>query len=414
MKSIKFPWILSFNLLFIFMFGCKREEIILHGEISGIVTDSLTGQPLQSIPVILNPINDTTYTSGEGEYLFKSLTPEDYTIEVSTDPYIKVIKNIEVFSTNISSVNIALQKRPYPEMSDWYLDFGFDSTLNFFTIKNMGSGTLKYSLFQNQDWISVSPDKSEVSTETDTIRVRINRNGLSKKKHIGIIEAVFLAGSDDIRKNIQIYLNGFLDIRDTAYYDLVTIGTQTWMGENLNVGKQVNQSLNQSDNEDIEKYCYEDNNANCEIYGGLYQWAEAMQYNPSDAKPIGTTQGICPDGWHIPTIDEWGTLRTFIQNDNYHYGNTAWPIKEVGTVHWNPPNSGTDEYGFTALPSGFRVGDGFMAKGDWTIWWTSTLYPDFTTYYTVQIHNNDSPWYVWGAVDFNGYPVRCIKDSPEK
>jgi uncharacterized protein (TIGR02145 family) len=413
MKSLKFTWIFGCSLICILMFGCKREEIILHGEISGIVTDSLTGQPLQSIPVILNPINDTTYTSGEGEYLFKSLTPKDYTIEVSTDPYIKVIRNTQVSSAKISPVNIALQKRPYPEVSPWYLDFGFDSTLSFFTIKNIGSGTLKYSLFPNQDWISVSPDKSEVTTETDTIRVRINRNGLSKKKHIGIVEALFLTGSDDIRVNVHIYLNGFLDIRDTTYYDLVTIGTQTWMGENLNYGKQVNHSWDQLDNEDIEKYCYEDNNANCEIYGGLYQWSEAMDYNPSDDQAIGTTQGICPDGWHIPTIVEWLTLKSFIHNDNYHYANTAWPLKEAGTVHWNPPNDGTDEYGFTALPAGFRVGDGFMTKGDWTIWWTSTGIPG-ADIWSMQIRNNETSISNWLVLEFNGYSVRCIKDSPKK
>jgi uncharacterized protein (TIGR02145 family) len=400
-------------LLYLFLYCCKPEEIILHGEISGLVTDSLTSQPLQLIPVVLNPLNDTTNTSSEGKYLFKSLIPGDYKIEVSADPYVKIIRNTQVTSATISPVNIALQKRPYPEVSDWYLDFGFDSTLNFFTIKNRGSGTLKYSLFPNQDWISVSPDKGEVTTKTDTIRVRINRNGLSKNKHIGIIEAVFLAGSDDIRVNIHIYLNGFLDIRDTTYYDLVKIGTQTWMGENLNIGKQVNHSWNQSDNEDIEKYCYDDNKSNCEIYGGLYQWAEAMQYYPSDPAEVGTTQGICPDGWHIPTISEWQTLRTFIYNDNYHYANTAWPLKEAGTVHWNPPNDGTDEYGFKALPAGFRVGDGFMTKGEWTIWWTSTLDAG-SDIWSMQIRNNETDLKIpLTMFESNGSSVRCIKDPPK-
>ena len=67
MKSLKVTWFLSCSLIGILIFGCKPEEIILHGEIRGIVTDSLTSQALQSIPVILNPINDTTNTSIEGK-----------------------------------------------------------------------------------------------------------------------------------------------------------------------------------------------------------------------------------------------------------------------------------------------------------------------------------------------------------
>ena len=211
------------------------------------------------------------------------------------------------------------------------------------------------------------------------------------------------------------YLNGFLDIRDTTYYDLVTIGTQTWMGENLNVGQQVNQSFDQRDNGVIEKYCYDNNISNCEIYGGLYQWTEAMQYNPSDAKPIGTTQGICPDGWHIPTIDEWYTLKDYIYHDNNHYANTAWPLKEAGTAHWNPPNDGTDEYGFTALPAGFwsEQLQIFMTEGDWTIWWTSTVIPG-SDIRSMDIHDNYYDFFPNSLFFLNGSSVRCIKDSPRK
>jgi uncharacterized protein (TIGR02145 family) len=79
-------------------------------------------------------------------------------------------------------------------------------------------------------------------------------------------------------------------------YNTVAIGNQCWLKENLDVGTQINGSLEQTNNSLIEKYCYGDLAANCTTYGGLYQWNEAMQYVTTPG-----TQGICPIGWHLPT-----------------------------------------------------------------------------------------------------------------
>ncbi len=55
----------------------------------------------------------------------------------------------------------------------------------------------------------------------------------------------------------------------------------------------------------IEKYCYDDNPANCDEYGGLYNWNEMMMYEPGG-------KGICPDGWHIPSDYEWENLCAYM------------------------------------------------------------------------------------------------------
>jgi hypothetical protein len=70
MKSVL---ILVFCIIVTISISCKPEEIILHGEISGFITDTTNSQPLKAVPVKLNPVNDTTSTSGDGKYLFKSL-----------------------------------------------------------------------------------------------------------------------------------------------------------------------------------------------------------------------------------------------------------------------------------------------------------------------------------------------------
>ena len=96
------------------------------------------------------------------------------------------------------------------------------------------------------------------------------------------------------------------DIRDGKTYPTVQLGTQCWMRTNLNYGSSIAGTLSQSDNCQVEKYCYADDASNCTVYGGLYQWDELMQYQTT--VPL---QGLCPPGWHIPSQGEWMVLFTF-------------------------------------------------------------------------------------------------------
>jgi hypothetical protein len=91
-----------------------------------------------------------------------------------------------------------------------------------------------------------------------------------------------------------------VDGRDSKIYNTVLIGTQCWFAQNLNIGIQVNGAVNQTNNATIEKYCYSDNDANCLVYGGLYQWDEYMNYTSSSNSNSSGRQGICPIGWHVP------------------------------------------------------------------------------------------------------------------
>ncbi len=90
-------------------------------------------------------------------------------------------------------------------------------------------------------------------------------------------------------------------------YHTIQIGTQCLMRENLNIGTMVAGISEQTNDSILEKYCYNDDTANCAIYGGLYQWAEMMQYTTTPG-----AQGICPAGWHIPISAEWDTLVSFL------------------------------------------------------------------------------------------------------
>ena len=148
---------------------------------------------------------------------------------------------------------------------------------------------------------------------------------------------------------------------DENYYRIVTIGTQTWMAENLNTGEILYPNIGyetvgveQTDNGIIEKYCYDNDDRNCDSLGGLYIWKEMMDYTPSDTGIIGTTQGICPAGWHIPTFTEWETLFEYIGESEAGKALKSKGNLQDGTGVWEyfQGTEGIDQFGFTVLPAG--------------------------------------------------------------
>jgi uncharacterized protein (TIGR02145 family) len=171
----------------------------------------------------------------------------------------------------------------------------------------------------------------------------------------------------------------FTDPRDGKQYSTIKIGDQCWMAENLNIGERIDASVEQTDNGIIEKYCYDNDPANCDNLGGLYQWNEMMQYST-----VQGSKGICPDGWRLPTDNEWKVLEGNADSQ-YPVGDPEWDgtgfrgsdvggnLKQVGTSNWQAPNAGaTNSSGFTALPGGHSAGSDFNYKGQMAWFWTST------------------------------------------
>ncbi len=194
----------------------------------------------------------------------------------------------------------------------------------------------------------------------------------------------------------------FTDSRDGQTYNTVQIGTQCWMAENLNIGTMINGSEEMTDNSVIEKYCYDNNTANCDEYGGLYQWNEMMQYTT-----IAGVRGICPSGWYLPTDEEWTTLTDFLGGESVAGGK----MKEAGTVHWSSPNAGaTNESGFTCLPGGNRNPDhSFSYLTLYTNFWLSSEYSGSNAWIR-GLHYNSSIVSPYNYTKFSGFSVRCLKD----
>lgn len=208
-------------------------------------------------------------------------------------------------------------------------------------------------------------------------------------------------------------------------YNTLQIGAQCWLKENLNVGTRISVSQDQTNNSVIEKYCYNDVESNCDIYGGLYQWAEMVQYLNGASNtaswsptPSGNVTGICPPGWHVPTDAEYCTMTQLLDagvncTSNGASGTTAGgKMKETGTTHWTTPNTGaTNESGFTGLPAGYRTTAkcNFTGLGLEAYLWSATEHSS-TTGYERELTSSSAAVYRGYPTKVSGFSVRCVKD----
>jgi len=226
---------------------------------------------------------------------------------------------------------------------------------------------------------------------------------------------------------LRTYEGTITDYDDNEYYTVV-IGDQTWMQENLNVSHYadgspvslVEDSAAWAGLTVTEKaYCWYDNNSSSgDTYGALYTWAAAMKgANSSDTNPSGV-QGVCPDGWHLPSDEEWKQLEMHLGMSRAEADDTdnrgtdeGGKLKETGITHWASPNAGaTNESGFTALPGGYRKFWGsFSYIGLSGYWWSSSegdavnTYSRYLVYYGTDVYRG-----FYGKN--SGYSVRCAQD----
>lgn len=190
---------------------------------------------------------------------------------------------------------------------------------------------------------------------------------------------------------------------DGNIYDTIVIGTQTWLNSNLKTTKYNNGTpiplVTENDKwstSTTHAYCWYNNDIRMakEIYGALYNWYAA-------------TKNICPEGWHVPTLDDWNTLIDYLGGENVAGGK----LKEAGSTHWIYPNNGaTNESGFTACPGGERNRYGeYSGLGNTSIWWTSS--PGYEIYgWRLFINNGRSNIVTTAFPKEVGFSIRCVKD----
>ena len=192
---------------------------------------------------------------------------------------------------------------------------------------------------------------------------------------------------------------------DGNVYNTVTIGTQTWTAENLKTTRYndgtaiplVTDSIGWYINTDA--YCWYDNDEATygNTYGALYNW-----HTVSSTK-------LCPTGWHAPSENEWTTLADYISGDG-HTDAVGKSLK--ATTIWQIGEAGTDDYGFSAVPSGSRLWSGeFRNSGIIAHWWSTDEGVSEVSGYSCTIFDiGDRLYRSRTAGKSNGFSIRCIKD----
>lgn len=200
----------------------------------------------------------------------------------------------------------------------------------------------------------------------------------------------------DEQFNPDIEYGTMTDSRDGKTYKTVKVGSATWMAENLNyAGNEIGVST-----------CFNDDDRFCELYGHFYSRSAAMNssscaYKSSCDLGTGHIQGICPDGWHIPTNKEAQDLVNLASGH-------ALPL--MSAKGWKTGiTPGTDTYGLSFVGAGcYCSDDGFHSLGEYGRLWV--YYASSTQYYIV-IRGLENEAEVWDYNDEECYnPVRCVKD----
>ncbi len=192
---------------------------------------------------------------------------------------------------------------------------------------------------------------------------------------------------------------------DNNVYNTVTIGTQTWMTENLKTTRYRNGNAVPVVNDPVSwaalttgAYCYYNNESNnAGTYGLLYNW-----YAVSDSRKL------APQGWHIPTLDEWDILINYLGGQI----TASYKLKESGTTHWiQSGDNVTNASNFTALPGGTRAYDTgiFSNFGFLGAWWTSTE-DVYTLSFCKIMFSSEGQVTLYWQDRANGMSIRCLKD----
>lgn len=216
----------------------------------------------------------------------------------------------------------------------------------------------------------------------------------------------------------------FLDSRDGRQYATTEIGEQIWMAENLAYMPYVSEM---KDSAGIWVYAYDGNRKeeaktleNYLQFGCLYSWTVAMDISQEyRMKYSGTSdslhQGICPEGWHLPSDSEWQKLEDFLETkpdftpleSRQNTGDVGKKIK--ATTTWKDADE-NNETGFGAFAAGFRYRTGFFHKqGKYAYFWTSTEYYGKSAYYRYLWDESPGTFRGFPSKD-NGMSIRCIKD----
>lgn len=218
---------------------------------------------------------------------------------------------------------------------------------------------------------------------------------------------------------LKVLYGTLTDTRDKRTYKTVTVGTQTWMAENLNYADSMTTPSLKG-----KSWCYDNIAANCDETGRLYTWAAAIDsvklandkenprvcgYGVTCTLPA-KVQGVCPAGWRLPKFDDWKILITLVNGSSTKMKN----IKLKSTSGWSDGDNGSNSFGFSVFPTGHRYSDGYFYNAgiEASFWDASETNKSEAGCMSFFIHYDDALSSL-GDKDY-GFSVRCIEDADLK
>lgn len=257
---------------------------------------------------------------------------------------------------------------------------------------------------------SVVPSSSSIVVSSSS--VSSSSSNPSSSSVVPSSSSIIVSSSSFSPFNHSLSYSTFVDVRDGKTYKYRKIDTYNWMAQNLDYGTQVPGTLatdNQYNDNVVEKYCYGDNAANCDKYGGLYQWAEAMAL-PSICDSTlcatqistGHHQGICPAGWHVPKNAEWQDLTSSL-------GVGIEGTKLKSQLDW-ASMPGTNNTGFSALGAGSRLQTGGFVQIKTHAYFVMAWESSITGSYMYTVDYLSSAGSGGTAKKNKGNSLRCVQD----
>jgi len=409
--------------LTIYLSSCITTETILYGHLTGTVKDNTSNEPIQDANVELISGIQSTSTDSLGNYQISNIDPDDHAVNASADGYISNESFVIIREARVNSRDFLLERSGIPGIFADSLEFGFETDSLTFNLSNTGNKQMNYAFVPSASWISIDPASGFLDvSDSVLVNVSIDRTGRGNSTIEEYIQIYTLNGND----KLDLFVNRVMDM-DSNFYRVVRIGDQIWMAENLNVGTRIDLNPPYATDGDIideflfemvhngiiDKGCYENQEYNCSQYGGLYQWHEAMQWygGPDEPGPMGPTQGVCPDGWHMPTVNDWETLHQNLGGDD----SAAIKMTE-GSINCTNDDPSANSSGFSALLGGYLIiSNNWVEMGMTTYLWSdnkgATVLADI---YFIGCNEDDETHSLRSYTNFAGaaagIPVRCIKD----
>ncbi len=313
--------------------------------------------------------------------------------------------------------SVSVQENPILYISETDIVLTSTDTKKLIELKNIGSGSVDWSIEENIPWLSVGkqyenfPNDNIVIgniTTTDTLFLYIHYSEVTPDNTAGNFKLITNIG--DYNFSIELEYDWMIDQRDQRTYRIVNIGEQWWMAENLAYLPEVHLTDDLS-NQVARYYVYNYNGNDIEEakkteefddFGALYNWLAA-----------GTS---CPSGWHLPFSSDWDKLASYVDSqfgpynvEGENWENLGIHLKSRNSWSWtngSPKVYGTDDYGFTGVDA--RYNDSFYFHSG-SRWWVASIRSEETAIERGLTNRSQIFYQSWDYFE-RGLSVRCIKD----